>query len=220
MCREAIVVGMVPLSRRQLLRAVTTAGAVAVAGCNGRGGRQSPTPSPEPDGRPTADYDALSVRNPAGEPFVEYGDPDERRTTDDGDRRADDADEPSYVGELLATAADADRIAFTADVDGVDDARRFLDETDFERDVVYVHERPVSECRALAVSYVTTDDDSFDMEFCSPLRPADVACETDRRDVVVALVRFRLATDSLSSYSVGGGGGCERPPRERREGSS
>jgi hypothetical protein len=210
---------MVPLSRRQLLQAVTTAGVVTVAGCNGRGGRQSPTPSPDPDRRSTVDYDALSVRNPAGEPFVRYGDPDDRRTTDDGDRRADHADEPSYVGEPIATAADADRIAFTADVDGVDDARRFLDETDFERDVVYVHERPVSECRALAVSDVTTDADSFDLEFCFPLRPADVACEVDRRDVVVVLVRFRLATDRLSGYSVGGGGGCKRPPRDRREGS-
>ncbi|WP_152040648.1 hypothetical protein [Salinigranum salinum] len=211
---------MVPLSRRQLLRAVTTAGAVTVAGCNGRGGRQSPTPSPEPDGRPTADYDALSVRNPTGESFVRYGDSGAERPTDDEPRSNDPPSEPSYVGELLATAADAERIAFTADVDGVDDARRFLDETDFERDVVYVHERPVSECRALAVSYVTTDADSFDLEFCSPLRPADVACEVDRRDVVVALVRFPLATDGISSHSIGGGGGCERPPRERREGPS
>lgn len=190
----------VPLSRRRLLHLAS--GALVVgAGCNGAGPGEPPTPTASVP--PAVDYESLVVRNPAGDPFVSYG--------GDGDNGE------TFVDEPLATADDADRVSFARSVDGVDDARAFLADTDFERDVVFLDERPVSECRTLAVRYVSTTADSFDVDFCTPLRPADVDCSVGRRDVVVALVRFRLATDSVSSYSYGGGRSCRRPPGRRPE---
>lgn len=193
---------MVPLSRRRLLH-LASGTLVGVAGCNGTGSEDAPTPTA--DVPPAVDYESLVVRNSAGDPFVSY----------EGD--GDSGDDETFVNEPLATADDADRVSFARSVDGVDDARAFLADTDFERDVVFLNEQPVSECRTLAVSYVSTTADSFDVEFCAPLRPADVDCSADRRDVAVALVRFRLATDSVSSYSYGGGRSCRRPPGRRSE---
>lgn len=191
---------MVLHSRRRLLHVVAALLPV-FAGCNGQR-RESP-PTATPGVPPTVDYDALVIRNPAGESFVSYGGAD--ADADGGD---------AFVDELLTTAADAGRVSFSPGVDGVDEARAFLDATDFERDAVFVMEQPVAECRALDVNYVTTTADSFDIEFCTPLRPADVDCRADRRDVAAAVVRFRLSTDSVTSYSVGGGRSCRRPPRE------
>jgi hypothetical protein len=159
---------------------------------------------------PTVDYESLTVRASSERPFVSY-----RIETEESDDDPNPDDE-SYTKELLTTAADAERVTFGRSADDVDDARAFLADTDFERDVVFLHEQPVSNCRELAVNYVSTTADSFDVEFCTPLRPADVDCSVDRRDVVAALVRFPLRTDTVSSYSVGGGRDCRRPPRRER----
>ena len=198
---------MVPYStsRRRLLRAAAGLVATGLAGCNERvtgGGPE--TPSATETVQPTLDYDAVIVRNPAAESFVRYD--------------ADGPDRDDYLQETLTTAAEADRVSFATEVPGVDDARRLLRETDFERSVVHVSEHRVGACRALEVDYVTTDGDSFDLDFCSPLRPADVACDLDDRDVAAAFVRFPMETDDIGSYTLGRGGSCERP--RGREGSS
>jgi hypothetical protein len=197
-------------SRRDLLRAVASVAVAGVAGCNETvtgGDPGTPTPTETETVQPTLDYDAVIVRNPAAEPFVRYD--SENRADDDPDER---------LRRPLTTAADADRISFRTAVTGTDEARSFLRETDFERNVVHVSEHRLSGCRALKVDYVTTEGNSFDLDFCSPLRPADVACELDDRAVVAAFVRFPMATDDIGSYTVGSGGSCERP--RRREGSS
>lgn len=191
---------MVPLSRRRLLQVAASVPVVGVtAGC---GERRRTSPATETS-RPSVAYQTVRVRSPDGTPFVRY------RTEDGGEST-------EFVEAVLATADDAGRVSFTREVPGVDDARAFLAETDFERAVVYLAERRIQECRTLAVEAVTTDGDSFDLDFCSPLRPADVACRVDRHDVVVVLVRFPLDAADISSYSVGGGGSCRR----RREGSA
>jgi hypothetical protein len=206
---------MVPLPRRQLLRAAASIAVAGVAGCNGSvesGGGQSPTPASVSTTtvRPSLDYDALTLRNPAAEPFVEYE--AEEPTPDERDE---------FLERTLATPEDANRVSLTGDVAGVDEARTFLDDTDFDRSVVHISEQRIPECRALTVDYVTTDGESFDLDFCSPLRPADVACRLGERDVVAAFVRFPMATDTVSLSTVGSGGSCDRPRRsERREGSS
>ncbi|AUV81154.1 hypothetical protein C2R22_05350 [Salinigranum rubrum] len=201
---------MVPhsTSRRRLLRATVGVAAVGVAGCNESvtgGGPE--TPSPTETVQPTLDYDAVIVRNPAAEPFVGY---------DPADSLEDETDEP--LQRTLVTADEADRVSFRTEVAGVEEARALLRETDFERSVVHVSEHRVGACRTLEVDYVTVDGDSFDLDFCSPLRPADVACSLDDRDVVAAFVRFPMATDDIGSYTLGRGGSCERP--RRPEGSS
>jgi hypothetical protein len=193
-----------PTSRRGLLRAAATVAVTGVAGCNETvTGGDADTPSPTETVQPTLDYDAVIVRNPAAEPFVRYESEDE-------------SDE--FLRQVLTTAADADRISVATAVAGADEARSFLRETDFERNVVHVSEHRLSGCRALEVDYVTAEGNSFDLDFCSPLRPAEVACEVDDRAVVAAFVRFPMATDDVGSYTVGSGGSCERP--RRREGSS
>jgi hypothetical protein len=189
---------MSPLSRRRLLRAAASVALAGVAGCGGD--RPAPTATPAVD-RPTVDYDAVTVRDPDGDSFVRYED---RQGESESDR---------YTDALVSTADDADRVTFTRDVAGVAEARTFLAETAFGREVVYVSEQPVGECRTLQVDAVSTEGDSFDLDFCAPLRPADVACSVDRRDVVAAFVRFPFGADSPSSYTVGHGGSCREPPR-------
>ncbi len=196
---------MVPpsTSRRRLLHAAASVAAVGLAGCSDSVTDGGPgTPSPTETGQPTLDYDAVMVRNPVDEPFVRY---------DSENSLEDEADEP--LQRTLVTADEADRISFTTAVAGVEEARALLRETDFERSVVHVSEHRVGACRALEVDYVTTDTDTFDLDFCSPLRPADVACSLDDRDVVAAFVRFPMATDDVGSYTLGRGGSCERPRR-------
>ena len=196
---------MVPHStcRRRLLRAAATVIATGVAGCGGNATDGGPeTPSPTETVQPTLDYDAAIVRNPVPEPFV-------RDASEDTD--GDGSGEP--FRRTLETAADADQVSFATEVAGVGEARALLDGTDFERNVVHVSEHRVGECRALEVDYVTTDGDSFDLDFCSPLRPADVACRLDAHDMVAAFVRFPMAADSVGSYTLGRGGSCERPRR-------
>lgn len=191
---------MVPttLHRRRLLRSlsgVAAAGVTAVAGCSSRPSSSTPTRTE----RPSVPYDSLFVRNPGGEPFVEF-------TDDDGETESD------GVTARLSSTDDADRVAFGGDVDGVDDARAFLDATEFETETVLLVEQVVGECHELLVDYVTTSDDSFDVDFCRRLRPADVDCSTEARDVVLGLVRFRFSGNA-SSYTVGSGGSCERRGR-------
>jgi hypothetical protein len=202
---------MVPLSRRRFVRIAAGITVVGVAGCN-RAGENGDTgrPSRTSTVQPSLDYDALTARNPADEPFVEYE--SESPETDESEE---------FLERTLTTPEEADRVSFTAEVAGVDEARAFLDGTDFDRSVVHVSEQRIAECRALEVDYVTTDGGSFDLDFCSPLRPADVACRLGEHDVVAAFVRFPMATDTVSLSTVGSGGSCERPRRpEGQEGSS
>jgi hypothetical protein len=185
---------MVPLHRRSFLRAAVGGASATLTGCSTR----SSPPTATPTRRPGVEYDALFVRNPTGEPFVTY-------TDDDGETESD------PVSTVLYTADDADRVSFRRGVDGVDDARRFLADTDFSDRAVLLREHPVGECRALLVDSVVTSEDSFDVDFCRRLRPADVECSTDRRDVVLSLVRVPYAGEP-TSYTVGSGGSCERRP--------
>jgi hypothetical protein len=210
MCLATFVRRMVPLSRRRLVRVAASVAVAGVAGCSRVGvnaDASNPTPTATATAQPGLAYDALTVRNPADEPFVEY---------DPENPEPDESDE--FLQRTLATPGDADRVSFTGDVTGVDEARAFLAATDFDRSVVHVSEQRIPECRALEVDYVTADGNSFDLDFCSPLRPADVACRLDERDVVAAFVRFPMATDTVSLSTVGSGGSCDRPRRpERRE---
>lgn len=188
-----------PPSRRQALqRAVGVA--CVLAGCAADDPASTSTPTAGVS--PTVDFEAAFVRSQTPEPFVALGDETTRAST---------ATDSSFTREPLLTADDADRVSFTRAVDGIDEARAFLDDTDFDREAIYLAEQRISACRQLEVSYVTTERDAFDVEFCSPLRPADVECRVDDTDAVLALVRFPFAADEASGYSVGGGPNCHRP---------
>lgn len=191
-------------SRRRFLQ--WTVGAASVlAGCV----TDDRSPTPTAGVPPTVDHEAVFVRDSSPEPFV---------TLDDETTSGSASDDVSFTREPLLTDADADRVSFTRAVDGTDEARAFLDDTDFGRSAVYLAEQRVSACRRLAVSHVTTDRDSFDIEFCSPVRPADVECRVEDTDVVAGFVRFPFGADELSGYGVGGGTSCHRPrPQEGSE---
>ena len=203
---------MVPLPRRRLLRAVGGLGlrlSVVLAGCS-TDERRRTTPTPSATVEPSVAYEPVFLRCSTAEPVVAHGEPETGEPATVGDQ--------SFTDELLLTADDAAGVSFTRDVDGVDEVRTFLAETDFEREAVYLREQPISACRRLAVGYVTTEARSFDIEFCAPLRPADVACSIGDREAVAAFVRFPFATDEVSGYSIGGGRTCRRP--HRPEGSA
>jgi hypothetical protein len=192
-------------TRRRLLHGVA-AGLAGVAGCN-----TTPTTPPrqpnEPD-RPenvATDLPHRMVRNPAGEAFATLG-------TEES------ADGPSHTRDpFLVDDETAGRLRFTADVDGIDAARKFVAATDFSRETVYVLHYPVDACRRLTLCYVAWSETEIDVQFGRAYRSPDVACDVDDRDVIAVLVRIPavIESGSLSGYGAGSGPRCRLPPDRR-----
>lgn len=115
---------------------------------------------------------------------------------------------------LVASRTEADRVRF-ADADGAADARRFVAETDFASETLYVERHHVRECYVLRLCYVTWSATEIDTQYGRSYRDADVACEADARDAAVWLIRIpdALDPDEVSSRGSGmSGGGCTYPP--------
>jgi hypothetical protein len=200
---------MVPdplITRRRLLHGVA-AGLAAVAGCN-----TTPTPPPrhpnEPD-RPAnlaTDLPHRMVRNPDGDAFVALA--SERS-----------ADGPTHArGPVLVDDDEtAERLRFTADVDGTDAAREFVAATDFSRETVYVLHYSIDACRRLTLCYVTWSESEIDVRFGRAYRPPDVACDVDDRDVIAVFVRIPavIESGSLNGHGAGSGPRCRLPPEWR-----
>ncbi|NHN61256.1 MULTISPECIES: hypothetical protein [Halorussus] len=115
---------------------------------------------------------------------------------------------------IVASRSRADRLRF-ADVDGAADARRFVAETDFDEETLYLDPQTVSECFALELCYVTWSATEIDTRYGRHYRDADVSCRTDATDRTAWLIRIpdALDPDEVSSHGSGmSSGGCTYPP--------
>ncbi|AZH27015.1 hypothetical protein [Haloplanus aerogenes] len=192
---------MPSITRRRVL-----SGAVAFltgfAGCSGETSSGSSYP-PEDVDNVAIDPDAYSLRNPRTEPTVWT---DERPTADEDGAT-------HYWSHVFVTSSDdAANVSF-ADVPGADEARDFLDSTDYDAATVYVEQSTVQECFAPELCYVQWSETEVETSYTRRYRDADVACETDAEDVVATLVRIPTVLDpsDISSYgSSHGSGTCER----------
>jgi len=202
-----------PTRRRALLGA---AGALAaLAGCSGSDSAGDDVTPTEPAREP---FDPESVpphrrlRGTTDGPLVWL--PDETRTETNGEPRR---RRPTF----LTSREQVDRLRF-ADVEGVETARTFLEETAFDSATVFLERFPVRRCYELQLCDVSWSATDIDTQFGRALRDADVACEPDARDSTAWLVRIpeALDTDRVTSYGSGVSGsscGERRRPPEREQ---
>lgn len=203
-------------TRRAVLRAAAgLSGALTLAGCDTRRDRGPPlTPTRRegrlPDGAVT-DPATVTLRNPAFAPVVTQETDSADETDPDGDG-ATEARRSLVVGDAETAAS----LVFADGVDGVDRARELLAGTDFETESVYVEQRVVRECYETELCWVLVTQSSIQTEYATRLRPAEVACDADGRDVVADLIRLPAAvTDSqIRQYKSSTGSHHCRPPEE------
>lgn len=211
---------MAPLTRRRLLHGAVALSTV-VAGCNetlsGSSTRTRSVPRDEETG-PVPDHYVL--RNPDESPPVWFPD-DERDATADG-ATSDGPPERVPGREFVASTEDADELRF-ADVDGADEARQFVAETDFDAETVFVQTRLVEECHTLELCSVSWSARDIETDYGREYRDADVTCRTDARDGVSVLIRIpeALDPDSVNSYgSSWSSSSCRRGPPPRQDGTT
>ena len=204
---------MVPLTRRRFLLG-TTALVSGLAGCNGS----------DVDGPPTRrrgenverNPDSHVLRSPTDEMAAWFVPRKPYSTSNDGSSTVV-PPENAHSRGLIATAESAGRISF-ADIEGAKSARRFVEETDFDRETLYFEQRTVEECYRLELCYVTWSQTEIDTQYGNYYRDADVSCRVDTDDTEAWFIRVPdvLDPEQVSSHGSGWSStGC-RYPRHMR----
>jgi hypothetical protein len=158
------------------------------------------------NGRRLTDPEQYTLRGPVEKQVVQT--PNDESDAEDVQR-----EKRRWRSELVASRDAANALTF-GDVDGVDGARAFLDETDFRAETIYLEQVTVGECWDTKLCYVTWGPDRIETDYSRTLRPVDAACSADGEDVVVSLVRIPepLNPDKVSQHGSSMGGRCRVPP--------
>jgi hypothetical protein len=202
-----------PTRRRLLRSAAALVGVGSVAGCSGTGSSSSESVSNGPNADPpddaVTDPPAVVLRAPQGVRVLR----DETSETDD----------PQEWRHNLVADADTAASVSIADVNGADEARGFLDQTDFETETVYVERHVVGECYEQRLCWIRWTEERVETSYARVLRPADVSCSADARVGVTHLIQLSdaLDPDQVSRFSSSGGSGaCRAPSGTGRSGSA
>ena len=202
--------------RRVLASTVAALGLTTLAGCSGSGSGSASSragPGTEPPEDALVGPPHVTLRGPTTEPNVV------RETSAENGTPSSDTEIDDWAHYVLASDADADAVT-VADVDGAKEAKRFLEETNFDSETVYVERHLVGECYRHQLCWVRWTSEEIETDYARTLRDADVACEADTRVAVTNLIRLPVALDpeQISGYSSSSGGGaCRRPEAARRE---
>jgi len=209
---------MVSRTRRALLQGAAAL-SLGLAGCSGA---TSSSTTVTASNRLTGENavlepDHVALRTPENAPIVWFDDelPESPESTPDDRHRISDAEEG-----LIADDADAAELRF-ADVDGTDDARTFVEETDFDTETLVLETTRVPECYRLELCGATWSATDYHTYYGRVLRPADVACSTDAWDRVAHLIRLPAALDPSEITGRGSGtsgSGCGGFRRRYEEG--
>lgn len=183
-------------SRRRALQAVGSVALTALAGCSGASRFEDE--SREERGDPVTDYDLLEVRASEPAPLLWR------------DERPEDETQNSF--EHVRSEDDLAAVTFASERESATDLASFLRSTNYENESVLVSGRAVRACYEVTLQGVRRSEDSVDLEFCSSLRPADVACESSARDRVVLAVRLPFVGEGVSSYGSSYGSDCDERP--------
>lgn len=203
---------MVSRTRRRLLHGTAAALLTGLAGCSESSRSDSSTETPPNAENVERDPESYALRNDAEQPPAWFPDEREGRTTGDATTIP---PEHARTRSLVASEESAARLRF-ADVPGVDGAREFVSNTDFESQTLYVESRSVDECRSSELCYVAWSADDIDTQYGGGFRDADVACEADATDAVSWFIRVPdvLDPDAVSGYGSGwSSAGCRRRRR-------
>ena len=201
---------MVPLTRRRLLHG-TAAFFAVFAGCNESEVHET-TSEPRRPENVERDPDAYVLRSSTDHAVAWLRGEDGDTATTDADAGTPPADIRQTA--LVASAETAARLGF-AEVDGAEDARRFVESTDFDSETVYFETNPVRECYELELCYVTWSAHEIQTAYGSYLRDADVDCRQDTSETSVWFIRIPDALDPDAVTGHGSGwssDGCRYPP--------
>lgn len=207
-----------PTRRRLLRSAAALVGVGAVAGCNGTAessGTAVAGPDPDPPDDAVTDPATVVLRASPDEPVV-------RTETDDTDSDGESDDRVDRWRHNLVADAETAASVSIADVDGADEARQFLEETDFDAETVYTERHVVGECYDQRLCWIRWTDERVETSYARVLRPAEAACSADARVGVTHLIRLPVALDpdGISRFSSSGGSGQCRTPAGSEDGDS
>lgn len=190
---------MVTPSRRALLQGAAAA-AVGIAGCQTSSSGTSRTSDPLDAENVETDPERRPLRHTENAPVVwlSTGTTTSPPTTDREPRISE-----RETG-LIANQDTADRVRF-ANVDRVEEAREFVDDTDFHRETILLESRIVPECYQLELCALTWSSTDYHTYFGRTLRPADVACRVERSDRLALLIRIPDVLDPEQVRSRGSG---------------
>ena len=194
-------------TRRRLLRAAAAlVGAGTVAGCGGSASSSSSVSNASNDDPPDdalTDPSTVTLRAPEDVTVLRGG---ETETDASGGIRIDE-----WRHDLVADAETAASVSI-ADVDGADEARRFLDGIDFGAETMYVERHVVGECHEQRLCWIRWTDEKVETSYARVLRPAEVSCSADARVGVTHLIRLPavLDPDQVERFSSSGGTGACR----------
>ena len=195
---------MVDLARRDVLAAIATGGATALAGCQWDAETTNAAP-PREESRRLTDYEVTSVRRP--EETVLFAEGSLPTETEAGDTRR-----GAYGHTYLTEPADLEGVTF-GDTPEARELASFVEATALDGDEsVYLFATPVGACHEVRLRRVEVDDGPS-AQFCRALRPADVDCDADARETAGFAVRLPLAGDEFSSHGAGMSSSCRRPTR-------
>lgn len=187
---------MSALPRRRVLQ--LAAGAlVATAGCSDETTSEGP-PDPE-ELEYVEDPEHESARATGVEPVVSHP-----------DQNAD-----GFNWELFVWESSASELTFEREPDGLDAARSFVEATRFDEETLFVLQETVPQCRTMELPRLRRKPEERvpEPDFCTRLRPPDVACSVDAEDTEVHLVRLPVGLEEPpSSYGFSSGGDCDPPP--------
>jgi hypothetical protein len=190
-------------SRRALLSAATAlTTSVVLAGCSGTGTSGS-------SDRSSSESIARTLDDPPPYAYLR-GNADRavvwRPSGDQSTREA-----RRYPGpQVLDSQSRADELEY-ADVDGADDVRAFVDDTDFDAETVYVNQRSVPACYRLELCGASWTSTNVDLAYSRLGLAYDVPCEADAKVIEARFLRLPVALDHESVTSMGastGTGGC------------
>lgn len=196
---EKVTKRMNSSTRRQVL-----AGAAALftgfAGCNSSPSSGDTTPTPS---RRRTDPPVVIVRNTTNEMII--------RSSSSGTSGEDEADGISGTGSgLIVSPSDMADLSFTA-IDGIDNAKRFIRNTDFSTETIIYQQVDIEECYTLDLCSVSWSSTEYEIEFGQSLRPANASCAADTMVKAAAFIRIPTALnpDQITGSSTSTGGQCE-----------
>lgn len=177
-------------SRRRLLQAVS-ASIVGVAGCatsDDTDGSGDSTPN-----ETITDPATVTVRNPGAERAVRMS-----------------GGETLTGDELLRTRRAADDLSLAAGVstDDVTAFERFLDDTSFDSETLFVTQSWPESCQAYRVQSLYWSPRWIELDYCQTLRAPDVPCAVDRRDAVAVFVRVPGEVSRDPTIRTGNASSC------------
>lgn len=206
-------------TRRSLLQMVVSAGMAGVAGCSTSS--ESPSPQRSPPDRETrsgsiTEPAVSKPRNPAENVVLLTRNGTE--TERSGSHTS--STEHRVIQTLFVDDEDVSEVTFADGVSqrDVDEAKSFLQETDFDDQSVFFRTVRTESCQRYRIQSVSWEPGHVEYEFCRELRPPTHTCAADRWEAVGLFIRIPAALNTdLSGTGASGHSPCDATDTDYRQ---